>query len=90
LQFQIDPLSSEFKPSINKLQTEYVNNRGDERREAGEEEIYGPWTLGLSAKKQGRREASRAEEVQACSRVSGGGGAGEKQAGGGVVAARKP
>jgi hypothetical protein len=82
LQFQIDHLSSEFKPSINKLQTEYVNNKGDERREAGEEETYGPWTLGLSAvgniqktkEIEERREAGEEEtssrRQRRCSRVA--------------------
>jgi hypothetical protein len=46
LQFlQIDLLSSEFKPS-------YVNNRGDERRKAGEEE-HTDLLCSLSAKNRG-------------------------------------
>jgi hypothetical protein len=63
LQFlQIDPLSSEFNPS-------YVNNRGDERRETGEEEHTDLLCslsaknqgTSLSVKNQGRREASSRE-----------------------------
>jgi hypothetical protein len=58
LQFQIDPLSSEFKPSINKLQTDIQNRKEtEERREAGED----IQTLGLGLREEkvsGRRTSS--------------------------------